>query len=68
MNKKNLKNKILLAEPVIEEKETISLMKRVLTSNFPNEGKFTRLFENKISKLLNVKYVVTSTAEQLPSF
>ena len=54
MNKKNLKNKILLAEPVIEEKETISLMKKVLASNFPNEGKFTRLFENKISKLLKI--------------
>ena len=45
MNKKNLKNKILLAEPVIEEKETISLIKRILTSNFPNEGKFTKLLE-----------------------
>ena len=48
MNKKNLKNKILLAEPVIEEKETISLMKRVLTSNFPNEGKFTKLLRHPI--------------------
>ena len=62
MNNKNLKNKILLAEPVIEEKATISLMKKVLAANFPNEGKFTRIFENKISKLLKVKYVVTSTS------
>ena len=51
MNNKNLKNKILLAEPVIEEKSTILLLKKVLAANFPNEGKFTRIFENKISKI-----------------
>ena len=41
------KNKILLAEPVIETKNTVSLIKKVLAKNFPNEGKLARLFEKK---------------------
>ena len=62
------KNKILLSEPVIPIKETIALTKRVLDDNFPNEGKFTKLFENKLSKLLNVRYVVTSTSGTISIF
>ena len=68
MNKKNLKNKILLAEPVIEEKETISLIKRILTSNFPNEGKFTKLLEKKLLKLINAKYIITTTSGTISIF
>ena len=44
------RNKILLAEPVIDSKETLALTKKVLDTNFPNEGKFTKLFEKKLSK------------------
>ena len=62
------KNKILLAEPVIKTKETIAITKKVLSSNFPNEGKFVRLLENKISKLLKVKYVVTATSGTISLF
>ena len=62
------KKKILLAEPVIPKKETIALTKKVLDDNFPNEGKFTKLFENKLSKLLNVRYVVTSTSGTISIF
>ena len=36
------KEKILLAEPIIEKK-IISLIKKVLASNFPNEGKLSRI-------------------------
>jgi perosamine synthetase len=60
--------KILLAEPVIETKETIALTKKVLLSNFPNEGSFAKLFEEKISKLLKIKYVVTTTSGTVAIF
>ena len=62
------KNKILLAEPVLNSIDTVALTKKVLTSNFPNEGKFARLFEKKISKLLKVKYVVTTTSGTISIF
>jgi len=62
------KNKILLAEPLIAGKETIALTKKVLAANFPNEGKFARLFEKKISKLLKVKYVVAVTSGTISIF
>lgn len=38
------------------------LIKTVLKNNFPNEGKLTVEFENKITKLLNVKHVVAVTS------
>ena len=57
-----MKKKIILAEPVINSRETIKLTKRVLSANFPNEGKFAKLIENKLSKLINTKYVVTTTS------
>mgnify|MGYP001156784736 CR=1 FL=1 len=60
--------KILLAEPYIENKKTISLVKRVLRSNFPNEGKYTKLFERKISKLLGVRYAVATTSGTISIF
>ena len=44
-----MKKKIILAEPVINSRETIKLTKRVLSANFPNEGKFAKLLENKLS-------------------
>ena len=62
------KNKILLAEPVIETAATIPLVRQVLETNFPNEGKFTRLFEKKLSKLLKVKYVVAVTSGTISIF
>ena len=34
----------------------------MLNKNFPNEGEFTRNFEKKISSLLKIKYVITSTS------
>ena len=62
------KNKILLAEPTINSRETLSLTKKVLDDNFPNEGKLSKLFESKISKLLKVKYVITATSGTVSIF
>ena len=62
------RNKILLAEPVIDSKETLTLAKKVLDTNFPNEGKFTKLFEKKLSKLLRTKYAVTATSGTISIF
>ena len=63
-----IKKKILLTEPYIENKKTISLVKKVLSSNFPNEGKFTKLLEKKICKLLRVRYVVMTTSGTISIF
>lgn len=38
------------------------LIKKVLESHFPNEGKFTNEFEIEIGKLLNVKHVLAVTS------
>ena len=62
------KNKILLAEPTINSKETVILTKKILDNNFPNEGKLTKLFEKKLSRLLKVKYVVTATSGTISIF
>jgi len=63
-NKKLIKmpRKLLLAEPFIEKKDSLIMLKKVLDSNYINEGNLTRLFEKKIEKLLNVKYVATCTS------
>jgi len=55
------KKKLFFWNPVIRKKEILNI-KRVLDSNHPNEGIFTRLFEQKIKKLLNVKYAVCVTS------
>lgn len=55
------KQKLLFWEPVIGKKEILNI-KKALVSNHPNEGIFTRLFEKKIRKLLNVKYAVCVTS------
>lgn len=53
---------IPFAQPIINAKYSLKLLKKVLLLNFPNEGKFVRDLEQKISKLLKVKYVVTATS------
>ena len=62
MTKKYNKNNILLSEPVLEKNKIMSLLEKVLISNFPNEGKFTKILEKKISRLLKVKHVVATTS------
>ena len=53
---------IKLAEPFIKKNDSLSILKKVLKSNYINEGKLTRDFEKKISKLLKIKYVITCTS------
>ena len=55
-------NKIILSRPVINLNNTKKLFNSVLKSNFVNEGKQTKKFEDKICKLLNVKYAVCTTS------
>lgn len=55
-------NKIILSRPVININNTKKLFNSVLKSNFVNEGKQTKKFEDKICKLLNVKYAVCTTS------
>ena len=39
-----------------------SSIKKVLSSNFINEGKYTKKFENEISELLNVRFCSLTTS------
>lgn len=53
--------KISWWEPTIGKGE-YKLIQNVLKSNFPNEGKFTTEFENKIKDLLQVKHAIAVTS------
>jgi len=63
-----MKKKYILAEPVVNAKEVIKLANKVLSSNFFNEGKYTKLVEKKISNLLKVKYAVATTSGTVSLF
>lgn len=43
-------------------KEELKLLRRVLNSNFPNEGPLTELFEKEIAGLLGAKYALATTS------
>lgn len=60
--------KIILAQPLINIKDSSKIIKSVLKSNFINEGNQTREFEKKICKLLKVKYAVTTTSGTVAIF
>ena len=49
-------------------KKEISLVKGVLESAFPNEGKLTTSFENEIENLLDVKHVLAVTSATAAMF
>lgn len=53
--------KISWWEPTIGKKE-YKLIQGVLQSNFPNEGRLTTQFENKIQDLLKVKHAIAVTS------
>jgi len=63
-----MKKKYILAEPVVNAKEVIKLANKVLSSNFFNEGKYTKLVEKKISNLLKVRYAVATTSGTVSLF
>ena len=52
-----MKNTIPWFSPQVGDDEQKNI-KRVIKLNYPNQGLFTKQFENKISKLLKIKYVV----------
>ncbi len=54
--------KINFANPLINTNEVLKYTKKVLAKNFPNEGEFTKLFKNKIQKILKSKYAITTTS------
>ena len=54
--------KIILAQPIINLKESSKYIKKVLKNNFPNEGEQTKLFEKKICNFLKVKHAVCVTS------
>ena len=60
--------KIILAQPLINIKDSSKIINSVLKSNFINEGSQTREFEKKICKLLKVKYAVTTTSGTVAIF
>jgi len=62
------KDKINFINPVINTNKTLVYLKEILKNNSPNEGYLTRRFEDKISKLLNVKYVIATTSGTIGIF
>jgi len=53
--------KINFSSPVINLDKSSKLFKIAIKNNFPNEGSLTNIFENKIKKILNVKYLIATT-------
>ena len=47
--------KIPFAQPVIKTNNATSIVRKVFSDNFPNEGKFVASFEKKISKFTFLK-------------
>jgi perosamine synthetase len=60
--------KIFFSKPFINRKDCSRIINRVLDSNFPNEGIFTREFEKRITKILKVKYAVATTSGTVSLF
>lgn len=61
--KKNYKtNLIPFSHPLIDVSTGLLNIKKSLVDDFPNEGNLNSKFETKIAKLLNVKYVITTTS------
>ena len=53
---------INFSKPKINFSSTSRIFKQSIKNNFPNEGPLTKIFENKIKKVLNVKYVIATTS------
>ena len=46
----------------------IDFIKSVLKDNFPNEGKYSNILEQKIAKLFKAKYAITTTSGTIAIF
>jgi len=54
--------KIIFSSPIIDTVKTSKILGLALKKNFPNEGLITKIFENKIKQILNVKHVILTTS------
>jgi len=54
--------------PSIDSRDSISLIKKILANETPNEGILTRKFEKNISKKLKAKYVIATTSGTISIF
>ncbi len=64
---KLIRKKINFWDPVVGKNE-VKLIDKALKMNWPNEGLFTKLFEDKIKKLINVKHAVCVTSGTIGIF
>lgn len=55
-------NNISFSKPLIDTKSSLKNLKIVINKKFPNEGDFTKKFENKSKKILNSKYALATTS------
>ena len=58
------KNKIDLrfVSPKLDRSDINFLLNNILKKEIPNEGKYTKKFEDKIAKILKTKYVMATTS------
>ena len=63
-----MKIKTTFVSPQINKNDSLKIIKSVLIKNSPNEGNLTRKLENKISKMLNIKYVIATTSGTVAIF
>lgn len=54
--------------PKINHKEVGLIIKESLKAGLPNEGYLTKIFEKKISKIINVKHVIATTSGTISLF
>lgn len=55
-------NKISFSKPLIDTKSSLRNLQVVINKKFPNEGEFTKKFENRSKKILNSKYALATTS------
>ena len=63
-----MKIKTTFVSPQIDKNDSLKIIKSVLIKNSPNEGNLTRKLEDKISKMLNIKYVIATTSGTVAIF
>jgi len=65
---KKLNKVIDFISPKIDYKEASAIISESLKSGLPNEGYLTKVFEKKISKLIDVKHVIATTSGTIAIF
>ena len=65
---KKISTPVSFISPEINHKEVGLIIKDSLKAGLPNEGYLTKIFEKKISKMINVKHVVATTSGTISLF